>query len=272
MKKLLLFFILLSSFLLAKPKCIVSILPLESFVSSIAKDKVSLSVAIPPGESPHTYEPKPSFMKEIAKANCYFAIGVEFEKAWLPRFKSQNPNMLIVDLSKGIKKLPMGRGGIDPHIWTSPTNIKEIAKKIYQTLVKIDAKNREFYKKNYENFLKEVKKIDKEIKKTLAKVPPKAPFMVFHPSWGYFAKEYNLTQIPIELEGKEPKPRQLMELIKEAKRKRVKAIFTQPEFSTKSARVLARELNIPIIKVSPLSKEWKDTLLKLAKAIAKEGE
>jgi zinc transport system substrate-binding protein len=91
---------------------------------------------------------------------------------------------------------------------------------------------------------------------------------VLHPSWGYFARDYGLRQLAVQIEGKAPKPRQLMQLIGEAGRAKVRALFVQPEFSDKSARLLARELGIPVIKLSPLAPDWEKTLLKLAESIA----
>ncbi len=92
--------------------------------------------------------------------------------------------------------------------------------------------------------------------------------MVFHPSWGYFAKAYDLKQIAVEVEGKAPKPREIVNLIKEAREEKVKAIFTQPEFSDTAAQVIARELKIPVKKVSPLAANWSENLLAIAKIIA----
>ena len=92
--------------------------------------------------------------------------------------------------------------------------------------------------------------------------------MVFHPSWGYFAHAYGLKQVAVEVEGKSPKPRELIELIKEAKNEKIKAIFTQPEFSDSMAKVMASELDIKVIKVSPLAANWSENLIKIADAIA----
>jgi zinc transport system substrate-binding protein len=92
--------------------------------------------------------------------------------------------------------------------------------------------------------------------------------MVFHPSWGYFDKEYNLTQLAIEVEGKEPKPKVLQKIIDEAKEQNVKAIFTQTEFSDKSAKAIANELKIKVLKETPLAKDWSENLIKMANAIA----
>jgi len=281
MKKLLFTTIILSTFIFANINTIVSILPEKTFVEAIGGDKVDVTLMVLPGNSPHTYEPKPSQMKAVAKAQLYFAIGVEFEKVWLPKFKDLNPAMKVIDLSEGIEKLPMGAdhhhenehhhadaGSTDPHIWTSPKNVATLAKKIYETLAKADAPNAAYYKQNLETFLQRVQKTDETIKSVLSHKPSGTAFMVFHPSWGYFAKAYGLVQVPVEVEGKNPKPRELVQIIKEAKEEKISAIFTQPEFSDSSVKVIASELHIPVIKVSPLAADWSENLIRIAKAIA----
>ncbi|MEA3433071.1 MAG: zinc ABC transporter substrate-binding protein, partial [Campylobacterota bacterium] len=158
--------------------------------------------------------------------------------------------------------------GNDPHIWTSPDNVKIIAEHIYKALVKEDPANKSYYKQNYDKFTSLIKETDSKIKSILSNKPKGTKFMVFHPSWGYFAQTYELQQLPVEIEGKSPKPKELIHLIKEAKEEKISAIFTQPEFSDSIANVIANELNIKVIKVSPLSPNWSDNLLNIANAIA----
>jgi len=285
MKKIIFNLLLLNTFILANINTIVSILPEKTFVEAIGREKVHVALMVLPGNSPHTYEPKPSQMREIANAQLYFAIGVEFEKVWLPKFKNLNPALQVVDLTQGITKLPMTAEhhhedaheghhheteGLDPHIWTSPANVKKIAQHIFDALASADPKNRDYYRENLDTFLQKVEATDKRIRQILSSVPKGTAFMVFHPSWGYFAKTYGLTQLPVEVEGKAPKPRELINLIKEAKEEKVTAIFTQPEFSDSAAKVIADELHIPVIKVSPLAEDWSDNLIRIAKAIAGE--
>ena len=278
MKRIIPIFIVLTTFILANINIVVSIVPEATFVKAIGKDKVDVTVMVLPGSSPHTYEPKPSQMKAVAKAQLYFAIGVEFEKTWLPRFKDLNPNMKIIDLSKGIDKMPMAahhhetehheESGLDPHIWTAPGNVARIAQHIFDALASADPQNRAYYKANLDAFLAKVKETDSHIRNLLASLPKGTAFMVFHPSWGYFAKGYGLRQLPIEIEGKSPKPRELIAVIKAAQKAHVRAIFTQPEFSDASAKIIAKELHIPVIKVSPLAADWSENLVHIAKAIA----
>jgi zinc transport system substrate-binding protein len=263
-KQLILLIVFANISLFAKTNIVVSILPQKFFVEQITKDKADITVMVKPGNSPHTYEPKPSQMKDIAKANIYFSIGVEFEKSWLDKFVNQNQSMQIINVSKNIARYNKK----DPHIWTSPKNVKIIALNILNTMIKQDPKNSKFYTKNYDSFIKYITNIDDQIKYILRNTKQKSKFMVFHPSWGYFALKYHLVQLPIQVQGKAPKPKDIVQLIKIAKKQKVKAIFTQPEFSTKVATTIANQLNIKVIQTSPLDPKWGDNLLKLAKAIA----
>ncbi len=242
---------------------VVSILPQKTFLEKIGGDKVDVSVMVKVGNSPHTYEPKPSQMKDISRANIYFSIGVEFEKVWLPKFKNQNKKMKIVDMSQNISKHKK-----DPHIWTAPQKVKIIAKNILDKLINIDAKNQTYYEANYQNFIATIEQTDKKIQNILNSIPANSKFMVFHPAWGYFAKQYNLIQLPIEIDGKNPKPKELIWLINEAKKQNVKSVFTAPEFSDKIAKQIAKEVGVPVVKISPLNPKWSENLQNLAKAIA----
>jgi zinc transport system substrate-binding protein len=281
MHKFILLFLISTTYIFSNINAIVSILPQQTFLQAIGGDKVNITLMVQIGNSPHTYEPKPSQMMAVAKADIYFAIDVEFEHVWLPKFQSLNAKMQIIDITKGVEKIHMVQAhhrheahakhdheGEDPHIWTAPSNVKIIAKNIYTSLAKLDSVNAPYYKKNLDTFLASVNETDKQIKEILSTLKNSRTFMVFHPSWGYFANAYNLTQIAVEVEGKSPKPRELVSLIKEAKEENVNAIFTQPEFSDSSAKIIANELHIPVVKVSPMSPHWSENLINMAKSIA----
>jgi len=277
MKKIITLLIITSTYLFSSLHVIASILPEETFIKAIGGDRVNVSLMVLPGNSPHTYEPKPSQMKEVARATLYFAIGVEFENVWLPKFKNLNTKMHIVDVTEGIKKRLMHTAHahlhetekmLDPHVWTSPANVKIIAHNIYKALIKADPDHQAYYQEHLKAFLKTITETDRQIKAILKYSPKGTKFMVFHPSWGYFAHDYGLIQLPVEIEGKNPKPRELIALIKEAKRENIKAIFTQPEFSDTVAKTIANELGIEVIKVSPMDAHWSQNLLNIAHAIA----
>lgn len=277
--------VLVSTFLFAKIDIATSILPQKALIDAIGGDKVNTVAMIPAGASPHSYEPKPSQMTAISKAKAYFTVGVEFEEAWMGRFHSQNRNMIIFDSAKGIKKIKMAahhhdedeheehhehheHEGMDPHVWTTPKNMIIMATNIKNTLVKIDPANKISYNTNYIKLVASLKQTDSQIKTILKNTPKGSKFMIFHPSWGYFAKDYNLVQMPIELEGKEPKAKDLAILISQAKKEHIKAIFVAPEFSAKSASQISKTLNIPVVKISNLGYNWHSYMTSFAKAIA----
>lgn len=258
--------------LFAKTNVVVSILPQKTFVQKIGGELVTVEVMVMPGASPATYEPKPSQMRNLSKSELYFSIGVVFEQTWLKKFKNQNSKLIIVNSAKGIEKRVFkssshhkNRGIRDPHIWLSPKLVKIQAKNILNALVKIDKKNRDIYEKNYQNFIKEINILDDKIKNIFKTLPKNRKFMVFHPTWGYFADDYGLKQMPIEIEGKEPKFSELKNFIKQAKNNSVKVIFVQKEFSSKMAKVIAKEAGAKVVKVSPLSSDWARNLELVAK-------
>jgi zinc transport system substrate-binding protein len=266
--RLIYFLFLTLSLAIAKDVIAVSIPPEKLIVERLSDfDAISM---VEVGSSPHTYEPKPSQMVKISKAKGYFKIGVEFENIWLDKFKNQNPAMKIFEADKNITKIPMSiKGGKpDPHIWLDPINLKEIAKNIAKGLIEIDPKNREIYQKRLKLLLADLTQLDRSIKENLKGIKSRN-FLALHPSWGYFAKRYNLSQLTVEVEGKEPSIREFISLLKDAKQKGVRIIFTQPEFSKKQAEIVARELGIKLVPISPMEKDFFKNLLFFSQEIAK---
>jgi len=268
----------------ATTRVFVSIAPQKYFVQKIGGDLVSVAVLVPAGADPHTYEPKPKQMAELSKCAVYFAVGIDFEKAWLPRIAGTNPKMRIVYTDDGIKKIIMTdhhrdkksrhgytgtghhhhEGTQDPHVWLSPALVKIQAEHILHALIDIDPNNQTRYKNNYSAFLEEIDMLDAELKNLFAGRKGDR-FMVFHPSWGYFAKEYELEQVPIEIEGKAPKPAQLTTLIRHAREHGIRVVFVQPQFSAKSAEMISREIGGHVVHVDPLAENWAGNLREVAR-------
>jgi len=261
----------------------VSVLPQKFFVEKIGGDAVDVEVMVLPGASPATYEPKPSQMRKLARSSAYFAIGVPFEEAWLDRIAGVNPNMEIVHTGEGIKRLsmashlhdeePEGAGhqrersnehdGLDPHIWLAPALVKKQGAVIRDALAGLYPGRAAEFSKNHDAFITEIDRLDTELRLIL-KEKRGMQFMVFHPSWGYFAEEYGLEQVAIEIEGKAPKPAQLRELIRHAKEKTITVIFAQPQFSSKSAALIAREIGGEVILADPLAENWLQNMTAVA--------
>lgn len=268
----------------------VSVVPQKYIVEQVGGNLVDVSVMVQPGASPASYEPKPRQMAQLSKARIYFSIGVPFEAAWLDRIRSASPNMAVVPMDKGIDKHPMARhhhheaaeeeahghdegghetehehGILDPHVWTAPPLVKTMAKTTLTALVSADPENRAVYETNYETFAARIDELDSKLRSFFQSVGSNNRFMVYHPSWGYFAETYGLTQIPIELEGKQPGPKELAELIEHAREEGIHVIFVQPQFSERSAQLIAKAINGSVIKADPLAYDWPENLLKVGK-------
>ncbi len=243
----------------------VSILPQQTFVEKIAGDKASTIVLIPPGASPATYEPTPGQLKDMSNADMYAIVGsgLPFETVWLDRIEEVNEDMMIVDCAEGITLRPK-----DPHIWTSPREAKIMVENIYEGLATADPENQEYYLQNKEDYVALLDDVDARINETLADKMGKS-FMVYHPAWGYFADAYGLDMIPIEIEGKEPSPRDMQNVIDTAKDKDIKVIFVQAQFSTQNAGAIASEIGGEVVSIDPLSKDYIHNLELIAEAFSK---
>lgn len=260
----------------------VSILPQKYFVQQISKDRVTVEVMVQPGASPATYEPKPSQMKQLASTAVYFAIGVPFEAAWLEKIAGVNPNMSVIHTDAGIEKMSMASHNhekpdehskpgqdhnnnevLDPHTWLSPPLVKQQVNVIYEKLTQLFPQYAAEFQVNHEQLINSIDMLDMELR-ALFKGDEGMQFMVFHPSWGYFAREYGLEQIAIEIEGKAPKPSQLQKLIEHAKEYDIRIVFAQPQFSLKNATLVAREINGEVIRADPLAENWLQNMKEVA--------
>lgn len=266
-----------------KPVITVSVLPQQYFVERLVGDHFDVNVMVQPGESPESYEPSPQQMRALSNSTAYISIGVPFENAWLEKMTADNQNIVVVDSSVGITKLPlMGHdhdddegegheeeelGELDPHIWTSPRLVKIQAQNITQALITIDPENENEYEKNLEVFIKDIETLDERLTSMFSDVEQKK-FMIFHPSMGYFAEDYGLTQIPIEIGGTEPSAQELAQFIKMAVEEDVHVIFVQPEFSKRSAETIAKEINGQVVELNILSLDWLNNLQTIGQTIA----
>ncbi|OEU51797.1 MAG: hypothetical protein BA871_04870 [Desulfuromonadales bacterium C00003096] len=267
-----------------KIKVFVSILPQAYFVERVGGDRVDVSVMVGPGQNPATYEPMPRQMVELSKAKLFFRIGVPFEDVWMDRISKTNPKMKVIDTRRGIKLLPMKthhhkapkqhtglqKDGLkDPHIWTSIRLVKIQAQNICDALINLDQDNKGYYQDNLRAFIDDLNNLDAEIVESLKGIRARK-FMVFHPAWGYFARDYGLDQIPIEIGGKEPGARELVNLIEEAKNDGIKIIFVQKQFSEKSAEALSAAIKGRIIQIDPLSRDYLNNMKIIAETFRKE--
>ncbi len=263
-----------------KINVVVSIMPLAEFAEKVGRDKASVSVMVPPGASPHTYEPTPAQLVKVSKAKLYVKVGspIEFELAWLDKILSANKDMVVSDASYGIELMNMAHKhhheqnehshtGDDPHIWLSPKNAKIMVENIYNGFISVDPDNKEYYAENKKSYLEDLDSLDLEIEQLLAdKI--KRRFMVYHPAWAYLARDYNLKQISVEEEGKEPTARGIQFHIEQARKQNIKVIFASPQFNTEGVEVIAREIKGQVVLIDPLEKDYITNMKKIARVLS----
>jgi len=279
-----------------RPLLFVSIPPQAYFLEKICANRYDVQVLLPPGASPHSFEPKPSQMALIAKAKIYFAVGVEMESAWLPRIAQLNPGIMIVRTDSGIPKInsvpPVAHihdetahndshlltdeshdaedhdhEGADPHIWLSPRLVKLQARTMVRALAQMDTAGDSIYRERLAVFERELDTLHHRISNRLEECNSKKTFLTFHPSWAYFAEEFSLRQISVEVEGKEPGLRELAGVVNIAKQNGIFIVLVQPQFSRRVAEVLSRDLGGGTSVADPLARDWSDNLLAVTEVL-----
>lgn len=267
------------------PTVSVTIEPQRYFVEKIVGDKFKVNTIVPSGTSPETYDPTPSQMIALGKSVLYFKVGyLGFENAWGKNLEENNVDVHIVNSSNNIKLIngneytveigddheheSHNHEGIDPHIWSSPKTALIMAENILNALVEADVENQKYYRDNFKFLETEIIDTDKRISELLENSTVKS-FIIYHPALGYFARDYNLTQYSIEVDGKNPSPKQLKEMIDFANANGIKTIFVQKGFDMKNAESLAKEVQASIHSIDPLSYNWSEELIKIAEILAK---
>ncbi len=258
-----------------KPILFVSIAPQKYFIEQIAKDTFNVQVMIPKGHNPAHYEPSIKQMQHLSKSTYYFRIGMPFESVWIDRLARQNPQLQVIDIPKGIHLLPLESHSkhnhsihttLDPHIWTDPLLVIAISKNILQHLTLLLPQHKAFFQQNFQSFKQRLLDLDQYLGTQLQPLKDTS-FLVFHPSWGYFAKRYQLQQVAIELQGKSPTPRYLANIIQYATYHHIRVIFVQPQFNQSIAKNIARTIPAHIITIDPLAENYIDNMYTVADAL-----
>ena len=251
-------------------KVTVTILPQEQFVERIGGDNVDVFVLVPPGASPHSYEPTPSDLAQVSDSDVYVIMGsgIEFELLWLDKIKELNPGITIINSSEDVDLIYSdSEGGPDPHIWLSPRNAITIAGNIRDGLSAFDPFETEYYTENTASYIDRLEELDGEISSEIDASGVEV-IMVTHPAWTYFARDYGLRQIAISEGGKEPTPAGIKELVDEALENNVSTVFVSPEFSTTDAGVIADEIDGKVAIVDPLAEDYLENMKAVSKAFS----
>jgi zinc transport system substrate-binding protein len=257
-------------------RVVVSIEPLAYFAERIGGSHVSVSVMVPPGGNPHSYEPTPKQIAGLSGASLFIRAGsgVEFELDWMPRMLSLYPGLRVCDASESVKLIPMApeekdghdghvkahhHGRYDPHYWLSPENGIVMARNIERALRTADPSHAADYAASAAGLITELKALSEEIRTELSPVRNRR-FLVFHPAWGYYAAEFGLEQLAAEEEGKTLTPRQIQRIIETARSNGIRVIFVSPQFSSVQAEAIARDIGGVTRVVDPLARDYQENL------------
>jgi zinc transport system substrate-binding protein len=249
-------------------KVIASITTVGDFVRQIGGNKVDVTIMVPPGYEPHTYEPTTSQMVKVSSASVYVKVGsgIEFEMTWMGDILAQNPSMAVIDCSTGIDIIDE-----DPHIWNSPVNAQQMITNIYNDLIEIDPSNAEYYSANYESYIEELEQLHNDITELFAGYQNRN-YLIYHPAFGYFASEYDLIQLSVEEEGKETTAQKIQECIDEAKANNLNYVFASPYETSAYAQTIADEIGGSVLYLDPLPSLYVANIRSVAASIALELE
>ena len=251
----------------------VSIGPEVEFVKAVGGDKVNVILMVPSGSDPHTYEPLPDQLTRVSNAEMYAEVGtpVEFEINYMGKIKSINPTMLVVNCSEGVNLISNTAENesdeVDPHIWTDPKNAEIMVENIYQGLVQIDPADKDYFQKNRDQYLKKLDELDKNATK-LIKEKNSSIIIVFHPAFGYYAKEYNLTMIAAMINDEEPSPQRIAMLVDTAQKNNIHVVFTEPQYDQKYMQSVASQIGGRVVFVNDLDENYLQNMENISKAFS----
>ena len=247
----------------------VTISPYKYFVDQIAKGKVNVNVMVSNGNNPETYEPYAQQMMELSKSALYLKVGsIGFEQTWMKKLQDNAPDMKVIDTSVGIKPAKTPGGNIDPHVWMSCSNARIIASNILKALCNLEPKNKAFFEKNYQSLLSIIDKRDSTIREGFKNHPEMVrKFVIYHPILTYFARDYQLEQLAIEEEGREPSASQLKSLIERARKEKIKFCLIQAEFANRNTTTFINESHTKPVDINPLQGDWNRAMQEAAAAV-----
>jgi len=257
------------------PLILVSVAPHKFFVEKIAGDTVKVQLMVPAGASSHTYEPTPRQMMTASDAVIWFIIGESFEKRAIQALQSHKPLLQMINLQQGLDLIETSHhhgkgccpGHVDLHFWLSARQAQIQAETIAQALMKNYPEQADLYRRNLQVFQQELQVLDQEITAILEPLKNRN-ILVSHPAYGYFCRDYHLTQYAIEVEGKDPTPQQMTRLLTQVKTAGVKAIYIQVQYNNKAAKLVAETLNLRLVTLDPYAEQYMATMREIAHAFS----
>ena len=253
----------------AKPTVTVTIPPYKYFVEKIAGDKVDVNVMVSNGNNPETYEPNAQQMMELSNSALYLKVGsIGFEQTWIKKLQDNAPDMKLIDTSVGITPAKTPGGNIDPHVWMSCKNARIIASNIFKALCQLEPENKTFFQKSYQQLLSSIDRQDSIIRKSFKDNPEMVrKFVIYHPILTYFARDYQLEQLAIEEEGREPSAAQLKSLIERARKQKIRYCLIQAEFANRNTTTFIKESQTKAMDINPLQADWANAMKEVSLAV-----
>lgn len=253
----------------AKPTVTVTIPPYQYFLDKIAGDKVDVNVMVSNGNNPETYEPNAQQMMELSNSALYLKVGsIGFEQTWIKKLQDNAPDMKMIDTSVGITPAKTPGGNIDPHVWMSCKNARIISSNIFKALCQLEPENKTFFQKNYQQLLSSIDRQDSIIRKSFKDNPEMVrKFVIYHPILTYFARDYQLEQLAIEEEGREPSAAQLKSLIERARKQKIRYCLIQAEFANRNTTTFIKESQTKAMDINPLQADWANAMKEVSLAV-----
>ena len=275
-------------------RVVVSVIPLQTIVAQVGGDWVEVTALVQAGHSPATYDPTPGQIAVATDADLLVRVGVPFERVWMPRLRALGPDMTVLDVRQATDLIPLqahahddhgsahassadrdededehghGHGDFDPHLWTDPLRVRQMAFAVRDALVRLRPQAKADLARNTQRFEQRLLALHDELQALLTPLAQRS-FLVFHPAWGYFAQRYGLEQIAIEHLGKTPNARQLSRLVARARRDGIGTVFVQPQFHGQAAQRVASSINGRLVQLDPLAADVFASLRTAAQAIA----
>lgn len=252
----------------------VSIQPLKYLAERIVGDDFSIQVIVPSGASPETYELTPNQLIDVDKSKLVATTGlIDFETELTERILTAKTSM-VANLSNGIKLIEGSCGhhhheghvhSVDPHIWTSPLQLHVMSFNLFNAIALLYPDSVR-YKDNYQLLVDDIEELDRVVRQRIEESELKY-FFIYHPALTYFARDYNVEQIALEHDGKEPSAERLSSLIKLAREQEIEKVLYQREFSQATVETVAKDIGATPVQIDPLAENVLDNILNITNII-----
>ena len=251
-----------------KIQIVTTLFPLYDIAKNIGADRVEVSLLMPPGVEPHTFEPKPTDIVRINEADCFVYTG-RFMEPWAEDIIKgvTNKKLIVVDASKGTKIIPAvfpdkkePAGALDPHIWLDFDNAKIMVRNITQALELRAPTDKAFFKQKADDYNRKLSELDAAFRKTLNACKSKEIIYGGHYAFGYWAKRYGLRYVAAQgvSPDAEPTAKDLARLVDQIKKNNIHYVFYEELTTPKIAETIAGEANAKLLLLNAAHNLTKD--------------